>query len=89
MGMGRSASVRTTKTLTDKTKMGLSWALLRPFAESQVLVKRYLLSQVRSRFLEINPQDWKTAALLPIERFTGSPKTEVYKKSLSSMVSNG
>lgn len=35
-----------------------------------VCIKRYLLSHVRSRIVNIPPKDWDTAMFLPVEQFT-------------------
>ena len=48
--------------------------------EVKPCVKRYLTKQIRSRFFEINPQDWKGAIFLPVEDFNVSKNT-VFQKS--------
>ena len=50
--------------------MRYNWELLSnsaQFPEVKPCVKRYLTKQIRSRFFEINPQDWKGAIFLPVE----------------------
>jgi len=44
-------------------------------------VKRYLYSNVKSRFLSISPQYWNIALFLPLERFVGSSKEHVWSES--------
>jgi hypothetical protein len=48
-------------------------------------VKRYLNSQVRSKFMYISPKEWDMALMLPTERFVGSPKSTAHGAS-SKMV---
>jgi len=48
-------------------------------------VKRYLNSQVRSKFMYISPKEWDMALMLPTERFVGASKTTVQGAS-SKMV---
>lgn len=71
----------TTKNLTQKTRLRLSWGTLQRYSQSYPCVKHYLTKHVRSSFLTIDPRDWTTASLLPIEGFVGRNKTAVYKKS--------
>ena len=44
-------------------------------------VKRYLLSNVRSRFIKINSDTWDLALFLPTERFIKANKTKVFRDS--------
>ena len=63
--------------ISERTKINLSWQLIdntARFAPAKQCVKHYLTSHMRSRFLKINFQDWKTAAMLPVQQFQkGSP----------------
>jgi len=73
-----------TPTLTKTTKLRMSWDIVGNFSrfpETRACVKRYLLPHVQSRFLEINPQDWKAAILLPVESFQNETKSNVYQIS--------
>lgn len=50
----------------------LSWSILNSIASVDMLsnsVKHYLSSHVRSSFMQISFEDWKTVASLPIENF--------------------
>lgn len=42
-------------------------------------VKQYLFNHVRSRFLEIEKDDWPIAIFLPVEGFVGATKSEVWR----------
>jgi hypothetical protein len=70
------------KTLSETSRLRLTWGVLSQYAESFACVKHYLTGHIRSRFLQIHPADWNTATLLPIEGFVGASKDVVYKDSL-------
>lgn len=66
------------------TKLRLSYILLKRAAkiyEMNACIKKYLFSNVRSRFLEISADEWDIAALLPSEDFVGSSISKVYTDS--------
>lgn len=76
------------KTINEKTRVKVSWQLLEgmtTIAPIKACVKHYLTSHVQSKFLNIRYPDWVTAALLPVERFVGAPKTTVWKISKETM----
>jgi hypothetical protein len=71
-------------TITSSTRMQLSWSLLQNanrFPGAEVCVKRYLYSHLQSRLLKINPVDWKTAVMLPIDNFVRASRLSVFTKS--------
>jgi hypothetical protein len=39
------------------------------------------MSQVKSPFRKINSEDWATAMMLPVERFIGAAKDQVWMES--------
>jgi hypothetical protein len=66
------------------TKLRLSYDVLRrssSISEHIPCVKKYLFSQVDSRFLEITADEWDIAALLPMESFVGASSGKVYAES--------
>lgn len=70
--------------LNEKTKLKYSWALIKDvskMAPAHACVKQYLFTHVQSAFLEIKPNDWATAALLPLHRFVGATDQQVWKDS--------
>jgi hypothetical protein len=72
--------------LDNQTKILYSWQLLQgvsKFKAAIPCIKSYLHSHVRSNFRIIRPEDWATAAMLPMERFSGSDKFTVWADSLS------
>ena len=72
------------KTYDEKTKLRLNYKYLtnasRVF-EATPCIKRYLFSQIQSRFLEITADEWDIAALLPMESFVGASTSKVYAES--------
>jgi hypothetical protein len=74
--------------LDETTRIKYSWALIdgvSKYAAAKPCVKQYLESHVRSQFRKINANDWATAMLLPVERFIGSNKEEIWADSKKAM----
>lgn len=44
-------------------------------------IKRYLNTQVKSKFIKIHPAEWDLILMLPLERFVGASKNRVYSDS--------
>jgi len=68
----------------DSTKLRLSYALLNKavrFRYFKPCVKHYLNTQVRTRFLWVPADQWETALFLPLERFVGATKQQVWRDS--------
>lgn len=68
----------------ETTKLKLSYQTLASASriyEASPCIKRYLFSQVQSRFLEISADEWDIAALLPMESFVGASTSKVYADS--------
>lgn len=82
--LGKLLDTVTDLQISDTTKMKYNWNMLKNatrFPEVRPCVKRYLTTQMQSRFLKINPQDWKASIFLPVENFQGASKQKVYKDS--------
>jgi len=82
--MGRLLQLAEDTTLTETTRLRLTWNIIgnaSRFPEAAPCVKRYLLPHVRSRFLKINPPDWKAAIMLPIEGFQKETRNKIYRQS--------
>lgn len=82
--LGRLLNLTNEKTLSETTRVRMNWDILKSisrFPEVRPCVKRYLTPYVRSRFLRVNPEDWKAAIMLPIETFVGGDKQDVYDDS--------
>ena len=68
----------------EKTKLRVSYQYLTAASkvfEATPCIKRYLFSQIESRFLEISADEWDIAALLPMESFVGASTSKVYADS--------
>jgi hypothetical protein len=70
--------------LDETTKIKYSWALIdgvSRYRAAKPCVKQYLTSHVRTQFRNVTSKDWATAMLLPVERFIGASKQEVWADS--------
>jgi len=68
----------------EKTKLKLSYGILKGASKFKLFkptFKRYLSSQIRSRFVEISSSEWDIALFLPLESFDGASKTKVWADS--------
>ena len=68
----------------ETTKLKLNYSILNgssKFKYFEPCLKHYLTDQVRSRFLYVYPSEWDIALFLPLERFRGATKTQVWKDS--------
>ena len=68
----------------ETTKLRLSYNVLSSAAKYKWFkpcIKHYLTSQVRSQFLYVYPAEWDIALFLPLERFQGATKSQVWKDS--------
>jgi hypothetical protein len=83
--LDRLQQFRNNDKMDGTTKLKLTWATIdgvSRFSLAKPCVKEYLLDHVRSQFVKINSKDWGTAMLLPVERFVGSTKDQVWRDSL-------
>jgi hypothetical protein len=74
----------TSTTITDTTRLRMSWTILNNasrYPGVKSCVKRYLNTHVRSRFMLINPLDWKTVIFLPVEDFAKMTKEQVFRQT--------
>jgi hypothetical protein len=75
---------KTNSKIDETTRIKYSWALidgLSRYAAAKPCVKQYLTGHVRTQFRQISSKDWATAMLLPVERFVGASKQEVWADS--------
>jgi len=71
-------------TYDDKTKLKINYRYLAAASkifEATPCIKRYLFTQIESRFLEISADEWDIAAMLPVESFVGATTSKVYADS--------
>jgi len=86
--LGALLETKDTKTYGPDTVMRYSWDILQRaarFPGVKPTVHRYLYSQIRSRLIKVNPEDWKAAIFLPVEQFVGASKTKIYSDSRARM----
>ena len=70
------------KNMNETTQLKFSWALITGLSKyklAEPCVHRYLNSHLRSPLRLIKPEDWEKAMLLPVEKFTGASKQEVWR----------
>ena len=70
--------------MDETTKLKYSWQLIdgiSRYKAAQPCIKQYLGGHVRTQFRKIDSGDWATAMLLPVERFVGASKQEVWAES--------
>ena len=82
--LDRLTTFANNQNMDETTRLKLSWGLLTAssrFAAVKPCVKHYLKGHVRSMFKMVPANDWTTAMLLPVERFTGASVTEVWRDS--------
>ena len=74
--------------MDETTRLKYSWQVIdgvARFAAAQPSVKQYLTGHVRTQFRQIDADDWATAMLLPVERFVGASKQEIWSDSIKKM----
>ena len=72
------------KNIDDTTKLRLSYEMLNKASKFRFFkpcVKHYLNNHVKSRFLWVPADKWDTALFLPLERFVGATKQQVWRDS--------
>ncbi len=73
----------------ETTRLKLSYKILdkaAKYKEFRPCVKRYLTSQVQSKFMYVFPSEWDIALFLPTERFVGASKTSVWADSRRKII---
>ncbi len=68
----------------ETTRLKYSWALIdgvSKYAAAKPCVKQYLSGHVRTQFRQVESNNWATAMLLPVERFVGASKQEIWSDS--------
>lgn len=61
------------------------WNIIKNFPGIQVCAKRYLIANVKSRILKVDPQHWKASIFLPVHEFEGATAREVWNDSKENM----
>ena len=77
-------STLTNKKYDDTTKVKISYSILQSASKYRYfkpMLKKYLRSQVRSQFLEIQVNEWDIAIFLPTESFRKADTGRVWEES--------
>lgn len=77
-------TVASSKEVDENTRLRVSYQILQQASRYRFFkpcIKRYLLSQVQTRFFYIEPTEWEMALFLPLDRFVGANKSRVYRDS--------
>ena len=72
------------KTLSAKTRIMLTYDMLRGFAKfkrAKPCLKRYLVTYMKSQFIPVMPDEWAPALFLPVEQFRKRNKQAVWSES--------
>lgn len=72
------------RSLTDISKIQYSWSMVKRIAKlkpAQACIKRYITKHVKSPFIEVPPEFWHTAMMLPVQRFAKESKEYVWAQS--------
>lgn len=72
----------------EKTRLKLNYQVLSSasrFKYFKPCVKRYLTSQMKSRFLYVYPSEWDIALFLPLARFEGATNRKVWADSRKAL----
>lgn len=67
--------------LDDRSRLKISYDILRGASTNKYIkpcIKRYLTSNIRSRFINIVPVEWDIALFLPVENFEKATNTRVW-----------
>ena len=83
--LDRMMTYASNKKMDSTTRLKFQWNTIRGSARlalAKPAVKKYLKTQVNSQFLQVNPDNWNTAMMLPVERFTGATRDRVWRESL-------
>lgn len=76
--------VSTNQKFDETTKLKMNYSVLNSASKFKYFapcVKHYLNEQVRSRFLYVYPSEWDISLFLPLERFQGATKQQVWADS--------
>lgn len=80
-----------TMTVDPLTRMNVTYAILNKssrFEYFKPTIKRYLIRQVRSRIMWINPAQWVNVALMPLANFQKQDEMRVWQDSVDKIRSS-
>ena len=74
----------TTKEIDETTRLRISYNILQQASRYRFFkpcIKRYLVSNVKTKFFYVEPTEWEMALFLPLDRFVGANKSRIYADS--------
>lgn len=83
--MDRLLQFKNNDNMDETTKLRFSYALINgvsKFGLAKPCIKQYLVEQMRSPFVKVHSVDWPTAMMMPVERFVGANKQNVWQDSI-------
>lgn len=82
--LDKLSEVATDKSYDINTRLRINYQYLKSATrafEAMPCIKRYLFTNVKSRFIEIFADEWDIACMLPMETFVGTGTNKVYADS--------
>lgn len=80
-------TIKTNPKDDDKSKLKITYSLLASAAKYKLFgptIKRYLKTHVKSKLVEVAPEDWDHIAFLPLQKFVGARDSYVWSQSKKS-----
>lgn len=77
------------KQMNETTKLNMTYKLLNTATKYKYFkptLKRYLISQMKSKFIEIPPEQWEISLFLPLQKFSGATSSKVWEDSKNSVL---
>jgi hypothetical protein len=85
--MDSLTKIKNNSKYNESTKLVLSYQVLKSVSKFNIIkpcVKRYLYSQVKSKFVHIDADEWDIAIFLPLQDFKKASASTVWSESLRS-----
>jgi hypothetical protein len=70
--------------LTENSRLRMNWDKIQKLAKAapaQACIKQYRFDHIKSLFMEIKPDDWTTAMVLPLAKFEKATEQAVWRDS--------
>lgn len=77
------------KEMNETTKLNMTYKLLNSATKYKYFkptLKRYLIGQMKSKFIEIPPEQWEISLFLPLQKFAGATSSKVWEDSKQSIL---
>ena len=82
--LSRLMDFKTNRLMNENTRLKCSWGVingLSRYSFAKHCVHRYLANHLQTPLKKIDASDWATAMMLPVERFVGASKQQVWSES--------